>query len=57
MPHKVVCRIQKRAFVEGLSCVLEAFIPVIQIQYANVSFRSIDPEAACVEAFHVQTPW
>jgi hypothetical protein len=57
VPHKDVCHIHKRAFVEGLSRVLEAFIPGVQIQYVNVSSRSIEPGADCVEAFHVQTPW
>ena len=57
VPHKDVCHIHKRAFVEGLSRVLEAFIPGVQIQYVNASSRSIEPGADCVEAFHVQTPW
>jgi hypothetical protein len=55
--HKDVCNIHKRAFVEGMTRVFEAFIPGLQVQYVNLSSRSIDPRADCVETFHVLSPW
>ncbi|RLE34127.1 hypothetical protein DRJ24_04370 [Candidatus Acetothermia bacterium] len=54
--HKDVCNIHKRAFMEGFSRVLEEFVPGIQVQYTNVTSRSIDPEADCVELFRVHSP-
>jgi len=55
--HRDVCAIHKRAFMEGVARVLEEFIPGIEIQYSNISSRTIDPQADCVEAFHVVSPW
>lgn len=55
--HCDVCAIHKRAFMEGVAKVLEEFVPGIEIQYTNVSSRTIDPQADCVEAFHVVSPW
>jgi len=54
--HKDVCNIHKRAFMDGFSQVLEDFVPGIQVQYTNVTSRSIDPEANCVELFRVLSP-
>jgi len=55
--HCDVCAIHKRAFMEGVAKVPEEFVPGIEIQYTNVSSRTIDPQADCVEAFHVVSPW
>jgi|AntAceMinimDraft_17_1070374.scaffolds.fasta_scaffold25413_2 hypothetical protein len=55
--HRDVCAIHKRAFMEGVAKVLQEFVPGIEIQYSNVSSRTIDPQADCVEAFHVVCPW
>lgn len=55
--HKDVCAIHKRAFMEGVARTMEAFIPGLEIHYANLSSRSLDPHADCVEAFHIVSPW
>ncbi len=54
--HRDVCAIHKRAFMEGVAKTIEAFIPGLEIQYANLSSRSLDPEADCIEAFHIVSP-
>ena len=51
------CTIHKRAFVEGLAQVIEAFVPGVQVHYTNASSRTLDPQADCIEAFHVVFPW
>ena len=55
--HRDVCVIHKCALMEGVAKVPEEFVPGIEIQYSNVSSRTIDPQADCVEAFHVVSPW
>jgi len=55
--HRDVCAIHKRAFMEGVAKVLEEFVPGIEVQYTNVSSRTTDPQAGCVEGFHVVSPW
>ena len=55
--HRDVCAIHKRAFMEGVAKVLEEFVPGVEIQYSNMSSRTTDPQADCVEAFHVVYPW
>jgi len=57
VPHRDVCAIHKRAFVEGMAQTLAALVPGVEIHYANRSSRTIDPSADCVEAFHIITPW
>jgi hypothetical protein len=55
--HKDICTIHKRAFVEGMAQVIEAFVPGVQVHYTNASSRTLDPQADCIEAFHVVFPW
>jgi len=55
--HRDICTIHKRAFVEGLAQVIEAFVPGVQVHYTNASSRTLDPQADCIEAFHVLFPW
>jgi len=57
VPHRDVCAIHKRAFVEGMAQAIAAVVPGIEIHYANHSSRTLDPTADCVEAFHIVTPW
>lgn len=57
VPHRDVCGIHKRAFVEGMAQVLAAFVPGVEIHYANRSSRTLDPTADCVETFSVLSPW